>query len=69
MLQTDLQKYIAVNQIASRNERLFYKMLMEHTEELLPIVYTPTVGKACQHYGLIFRDPKGLFITKHDLGN
>lgn len=68
-LQTDLQKYISLNQIASRNERLFYKLLMEHTEELLPIVYTPTVGKACQTYGLIYRDPKGLFITIHDLGH
>lgn len=69
MLQTDLQKYVALNQIGQRNERLFYKLMMEYTEELLPIVYTPTVGKACQQYGLIFRDPKGLFITKHDLGN
>lgn len=69
LLQTDLQKYIAINQIGSRNERLFYKLVMEHIEELLPIVYTPTVGKACQKYGLIFRDPKGLFITINDLGH
>jgi len=68
LLQTDIQKYVALNQILSRNERLFYRLLMEYTEELLPIVYTPTVGKACQQYGLIFRDPRGLFITIHDLG-
>lgn len=68
-LQTDLQKYIAINQILARNERLFYQLLQEHTEELLPIVYTPTVGQACQQFGLIFRDPRGLFITIHDLGH
>ena len=44
MLQTDLQKYVALNAIGQRNERLFYKLLMTYTEELLPIVYTPTVG-------------------------
>ena len=68
-LQTDLQKYIALNQVLSRNERLYYQLLMKNTEELLPIVYTPTVGKACQEFGLIFRDPKGLFISIHDLGH
>eukprot|EP00111_Clytia_hemisphaerica_P003244 TCONS_00009261-protein len=68
-LQTDLQRYIQLTQILARNERLFYQLLREYTEELLPIVYTPTVGQACQQYGLIFRDPRGLFITIHDLGH
>lgn len=57
-LQTDLQRYIQLTQILARNERLFYQLLMEYTEELMPIVYTPTVGLACQQYGLIFRDPR-----------
>jgi len=48
---------------------LFYQVLMKYTEELLPIVYTPTVGKACQEFGLNFRNPNGLFITIHDLGH
>lgn len=68
-LKNDLQKYIMLNQVLARNERLYYQILMRYTEELLPIVYTPTVGKACQEFGLIFRDPKGLFITIHDLGH
>ncbi|XP_057308261.1 NADP-dependent malic enzyme-like [Hydractinia symbiolongicarpus] len=68
-LQTDLQRYIQLTQILARNERLFYQLLMEYTEELMPIVYTPTVGLACQQYGLIFRDPRGLFITINDLGH
>ena len=57
-LQSDLQRYIQLTQILARNERLFYQLLREHTEELLPIVYTPTVGEACQQYGLILRDPR-----------
>eukprot|EP00794_Sanderia_malayensis_P000203 gene203-817_t len=66
---SDLQRYIQMAALQARNERLFFRCLMEHTDELMPIVYTPTVGQACQEYGMIFREPRGLFVTVHDLGH
>jgi malate dehydrogenase (oxaloacetate-decarboxylating)(NADP+) len=66
---SDLEKYLYMIALQDRNETLFYRVVMHHVEEIMPIVYTPTVGKGCQEYGHIFQRSRGLFVSLRDRGN
>ena len=63
-----LDKYIFLTSLADRNTTLFYRFLMENLEETTPIMYTPTVGQACQRFGHIYRKSRGMYITRRHRG-
>jgi malate dehydrogenase (oxaloacetate-decarboxylating)(NADP+) len=67
-LPNDLAKYVALNELHDRNEALFFRVVADNIDEIQPLIYTPTVGLACQRFGYIFQRPRGLFIGANDRG-
>ena len=66
--QSDIEKYIFLSALQERNERLFYQLIIENIQEIMPLIYTPTVGQACKEFANIFRQEKGFYITTSDRG-
>ena len=65
----DIEKYIFLSALQDRNQRLFYRTVIDNIEEIMPLIYTPTVGQACKEFAHIFRQPKGFYITPEDKGS
>jgi malate dehydrogenase (oxaloacetate-decarboxylating)(NADP+) len=67
-LPRDIDRYMLLSALQERNERLFYRTVLDHIERILPLIYTPTVGEACKAFSHIAREPKGFWITPDDRG-
>jgi malate dehydrogenase (oxaloacetate-decarboxylating)(NADP+) len=67
--ESDIERYIFLTALQERNERLFFRTLLEHIDEVMPLVYTPTVGQACREFAHIFRHTRGFYVTPEDRGH
>jgi len=67
-LPNDLEKFVALNALHDRNEALFFRVICDNIDAMQPLIYTPTVGLACQRFGHIYQRPRGMFISIRDRG-
>ncbi|CAG9864205.1 unnamed protein product [Phyllotreta striolata] len=68
-LDDNLNKYLYLMGLLDRNEKLFYAFVRRYVHDIMPLVYTPVVGLACQNFGLVYRRPRGLYVTVYDKGH
>lgn len=65
----DIERYVFLSSLQSRNERLFYQLVVNNIEEVMPLIYTPTVGQACKEFGRLFRRPRGMYLSLNEKGS
>ena len=66
--ESNIEKFIYLQGLQDRNEALFFRTVIDHIEEIMPLIYTPTVGQACKEFAAIFRRPRGIYLTANDRG-
>ena len=64
-----IRKHVILEDLHDRNETLYHRILVDHMEEMAPIIYTPTVGQACNEFALRFRRPRGMYFSADDRGH
>jgi len=66
---SDIRKHIMLEDLHDRNETLYHRVIIDHIEEMAPLIYTPTVGQACKEFAMRFRKPRGMYFTEEDRGH
>jgi len=67
--ESAIRKNIILEDLHDRNETLYHRILVDHIEEMAPLIYTPTVGQVCKEFGVRFRRPRGMYFTEEDRGH
>lgn len=67
--ESDIQKNLLLEDLHDRNETLYHRVLVDHMEEMAPLIYTPTVGQACMEFATRYRRPRGMYFTEEDRGH